>query len=108
MVPWKDGKANRGHSCVKGRFAWGYAQHQDRILKPMIRSAVSEPWREVSWDEAIAYTASAFRRIQAQYGTRAIGGIRSEEHTSELQSLMRNLYAVFRLKKKNITLPSKD
>src|SRR3546814_14136314 len=77
MVPWKDGKANRGHSCVKGRFAWGYAQHQDRILKPMIRSAVSEPWREVSWDEAIAYTASEFRRIQAQYGLRAIGAITS-------------------------------
>jgi formate dehydrogenase major subunit len=28
MVPWKDGKANRGHSCVKGRFAWGYAKHR--------------------------------------------------------------------------------
>ena len=37
MVPYKDGKANRGHSCVKGRFAWGYATHKDRILKPMIR-----------------------------------------------------------------------
>ena len=37
MVPYKDGKANRGHSCVKGRFAWGYANHRDRILKPMIR-----------------------------------------------------------------------
>ena len=34
MVPYKDGKANRGHSCVKGRFAWGYATHKDRILKP--------------------------------------------------------------------------
>ena len=37
MVPYKDGKANRGHSCVKGRFAWGYATHRERILKPMIR-----------------------------------------------------------------------
>ncbi len=37
MVPYKDGKANRGHSCVKGRFAYGYAQHKDRILSPMIR-----------------------------------------------------------------------
>ena len=35
MVPYRDGKANRGHSCVKGRFAWGYATHRDRILKPM-------------------------------------------------------------------------
>src|SRR3546814_7248585 len=90
MVPWKDGKANRGHSCVKGRFAWGYAQHQDRILKPMIRSAVSEPWREVSWDEAIAYTASEFRRIQAQYGTRAIGGITSSRCTKDWKSTRLN------------------
>src|SRR5262249_48436505 len=35
MVPYKDGKANHGHSCVKGRFAWGYATHKDRITKPM-------------------------------------------------------------------------
>ena len=38
MVPYKDGKANRGHSCVKGRFAWGYTTHKERILKPMIRA----------------------------------------------------------------------
>ena len=47
MVPWKDGKANRGHSCVKGRFAWGYSNHKDRILNPMIREKISDPWREV-------------------------------------------------------------
>jgi formate dehydrogenase major subunit len=58
MVPWKDGKANRGHSCVKGRFAWGYANHADRITRPMIREAITQPWREVSWDEAISFTAN--------------------------------------------------
>ena len=68
MVPYKDGKANRGHSCVKGRFAWGYATHQDRILKPMIRETITDPWREVVWDEAINYAASEFKRIQAKYG----------------------------------------
>ena len=47
MVPWKDGKANEGHSCVKGRFAWGYATHKDRITKPMIRAKITDPWREV-------------------------------------------------------------
>ncbi len=91
MVPWKDGKANRGHSCVKGRFAWGYAQHQDRILNPMIRASVSEPWREVSWDEAIAYTASEFRRIQGKYGTRSIGGITSSRCTNEETFLVQKL-----------------
>ncbi|EPR14967.1 formate dehydrogenase subunit alpha [Sphingobium indicum IP26] len=91
MVPWKDGKANRGHSCVKGRFAWGYAQHRDRILNPMIRASVDEPWREVSWEEAIAHTASEFRRIQAKYGTRSIGGITSSRCTNEETFLVQKL-----------------
>ena len=69
MTPHKDGKANHGHSCVKGRFAWGYAGHADRITQPMIRSSIHEPWQEVSWDEAIGHAAaSEFRRIQAKYG----------------------------------------
>ena len=91
MVPWKDGKANRGHSCVKGRFAWGYAQHKDRILNPMIRASVTEPWREVSWEEAIAHTASEFRRIQSAYGTRAIGGITSSRCTNEETFLVQKM-----------------
>ncbi|BBD96536.1 formate dehydrogenase subunit alpha [Sphingobium amiense] len=91
MVPWKEGKANRGHSCVKGRFAWGYAQHQDRVLNPMIRASVDEPWREVSWEEAIAYTASEFRRIQNKYGMRSIGGITSSRCTNEETFLVQKL-----------------
>ena len=43
MMPYKDGKANHGHSCVKGRFAWGYATHKDRITKPMIRAKITDP-----------------------------------------------------------------
>ncbi len=91
MVPWKDGKANRGHSCVKGRFAWGYAQHKERILNPMIRASVDEPWREVSWEEAIAHTASEFRRIQAKYCTRSVGGITSSRCTNEETFLVQKL-----------------
>ena len=68
MVPYKAGKANEGHSCVKGRFAYGYATHKDRILKPMIRERIEDPWREVSWGDAIAYAANEFRRIQGKYG----------------------------------------
>jgi hypothetical protein len=64
MVPWKHGKANRGHSCVKGRFAYGYATHQDRILHPMIRETIADPWREVSWDEAIGFAATRLRALQ--------------------------------------------
>ncbi|MEP7005176.1 MAG: formate dehydrogenase subunit alpha [Sphingomonas bacterium] len=91
MVPWKEGKANRGHSCVKGRFAWGYANHRERILNPMIRASVDQPWREVTWDEAIAHTASEFRRIQAKYGTRSVGGITSSRCTNEETYLVQKL-----------------
>ena len=91
MVPWKDGKANRGHSCVKGRFAWGYAQHQDRILKPMIRAAASDPWREVEWEEAFAYAASELKRISAKYGKQALGGITSSRCTNEETFLVQKL-----------------
>jgi formate dehydrogenase major subunit len=91
MVPYKDGKANRGHSCVKGRFAFGYATHKDRILKPMIRAKITDPWREVSWEEAIAYTASEFKRIQAKYGRSSIGGITSSRCTNEETFLVQKL-----------------
>ncbi|GAA0320322.1 formate dehydrogenase subunit alpha [Sphingomonas oligophenolica] len=91
MVPWKEGKANRGHSCVKGRFAWGYANHKERILNPMIRASIDEPWREVSWDEAIAHTAAEFRRIQSTYGKRSVGGITSSRCTNEETFLVQKL-----------------
>ncbi|MEZ0242443.1 MAG: formate dehydrogenase subunit alpha, partial [Sphingomonas sp.] len=91
MVPWKDGKANRGHSCVKGRFAWGYANHQERILNPMIRESIDQPWREVSWDEAFAHAASEIRRIQAKYGQNSVGGITSSRCTNEETFLVQKL-----------------
>ncbi len=91
MVPYKDGKANEGHSCVKGRFAWGYATHQDRMTKPMIREKITDPWREVSWDEAIGYAASEFKRIQAKYGRESVGAITSSRCTNEEVYLVQKL-----------------
>jgi formate dehydrogenase major subunit len=83
MVPAKDGGANEGHSCVKGRFAWGYATHADRVLTPMVRESVSDPWREVSWEEAIGYTARRLREIQAEHGVGSVGAITSSRCTNE-------------------------
>jgi formate dehydrogenase major subunit len=91
MVPWKDGKANRGHSCVKGRFAYGYSTHKDRITKPMIRAKISDPWREVSWEEAFSHINSEFRRIQYQYGKGSVGGITSSRCTNEETYLVQKL-----------------
>ncbi|TSP13049.1 formate dehydrogenase subunit alpha [Cupriavidus campinensis] len=91
MVPYKDGQANEGHACVKGRFAWGYATHKDRILKPMIRAKITDPWREVSWEEAIGYAAAQFKRIQAEHGKDSIGGIVSSRCTNEEGYLVQKL-----------------
>ncbi|HKP79343.1 MAG TPA: molybdopterin-dependent oxidoreductase, partial [Phenylobacterium sp.] len=91
MVPWKDGKANHGHACVKGRFAWGYATHKERVLEPMIRGSIEEPWRTVSWDEAIAHAASEFARIEAKYGAHAVGAITSSRCTNEETYLVQKM-----------------
>src|SRR6476620_3604299 len=91
MVPYKDGKANRGHSCVKGRFAWGYTTHKERILKPMIREDIADPWREVSWDEAFNFAAAKFKGIQQKHGRDAVGGITSSRCTNEETYLVQKL-----------------
>jgi formate dehydrogenase major subunit len=83
MTPYKDGGANQGHSCIKGRFAWGYASHKERVLDPMIRENTDDPWRKVSWDEAISYAAKRFKDIQEKYGRKSVGGITSSRCTNE-------------------------
>jgi formate dehydrogenase major subunit len=91
MVPNRKGHANQGHACVKGRFAYGYATHPDRVRTPLIRKSIHERWREVSWDEAIAYTASEFKRLQAKYGRFSVGGITSSRCTNEETFLVQKL-----------------
>ncbi len=83
MVPHKAGGANEGHSCVKGRFAFGYASHPDRVLTPMIRESITDDWRETTWEEAIGFTARRLREIQAEHGGGAIGAITSSRTTNE-------------------------
>ncbi len=91
MTPYKHGKANRGHSCVKGRFAYGYAAHSDRILNPMIRDSIDQPWKEVSWDEAIGFAAKKMRGIQEIHGKKSIGVITSSRCTNEETYLVQKL-----------------
>jgi formate dehydrogenase major subunit len=97
MVPDMAGGANEGHSCVKGRFAWGYASHKDRITSPMVRERITDPWREVSWEEAISFASSRFRAIQSSHGRGAIGGISSSRCTNEevyvVQKMVRAAFA---------------
>src|SRR5260370_29893685 len=91
MVTSKNGQATVGHAWLKGRFAWGYATHKDRITKAMIRAKITDPWREVSWEEALSYAASEFRRIQDKHGVDSIGGITSSRCTNEETYLVQKL-----------------
>ncbi|MDN3561261.1 formate dehydrogenase subunit alpha [Vreelandella neptunia] len=91
MVPYKGGDANHGHSCVKGRFAFGYTTHPDRLTTPMIRDSIDQPWREVSWEEAITFASSRLKAIQAEHGRESIGGITSSRCTNEETYLVQKL-----------------
>ncbi|PCJ19260.1 MAG: formate dehydrogenase subunit alpha [SAR86 cluster bacterium] len=91
MVPSKEGQANQGHSCVKGRFAFGYATHPDRVTTPMIRNSIEEPWTQVSWDEAVTFAADRIRAIQKQYGKDSVGGITSSRCSNEETYLVQKL-----------------
>ncbi|WP_420550546.1 formate dehydrogenase subunit alpha [Litorivicinus lipolyticus] len=91
MVPYKGGDANQGHSCVKGRFAFGYATHKDRIKTPMIRDSINEPWREVDWDTALQFAADKLKAVQAKHGRNSIGGITSSRCTNEETYLVQKL-----------------
>jgi formate dehydrogenase major subunit len=91
MTPSKGGMANEGHACVKGRFAFAYASHKDRITTPMIRDSIDEAWREVSWEKAIEFTAQRFRQIQDEYGRDSIGGITSSRCSNEETFLVQKL-----------------
>ena len=91
MTPDRAGQANEGHACIKGRFAFGYATHKDRITSPMIRDSIDDPWREVGWEEAIAFTAERLRAIQDTYGPDSIGGITSSRCTNEETYLVQKM-----------------
>jgi formate dehydrogenase major subunit len=76
---------------VKGRFAWGYATHKDRITKPMIRAKITDPWREGELGRGHRLRRREFRRIQAKYGKDAVGGITSSRCTNEETYLVQKL-----------------
>lgn len=96
MTPSRAGGANHGHACIKGRFAWGYATHPERVTQPLIRERIDEPWRAVGWDEAIAYAAAGLGKVQAQHGINAIGAIASSRCSNEEAYLVQKLVrAVF-------------
>jgi formate dehydrogenase major subunit len=80
-VPALDAPVNRGHACVKGRYAHGFVHADDRVHGPMVRDA--DGWRTVSWDEAIVAVASAFQRVLVRSGPSTVGVLGSARASNE-------------------------
>lgn len=81
ISPAEDGPANRGHTCLKGRFAHQYTRARDRLTAPLIREGGT--FRIGSWEEALDRTAGEFLRIKAEHGADAIAGLASSRATNE-------------------------
>ncbi len=76
-----DGPANRGHTCLKGRFAHQFTRSRDRLTAPLVRE--SGTFRIASWEEALDRVAEAFLSIKAEHGADAIAGLASSRATNE-------------------------
>src|SRR5215212_481777 len=73
ISPAMDGPANKGHTCVKGRFAHQFSRSRDRLTTPLVRE--SGGFRIASWEEAIDRIVEAFGTIKAEHGPDAIAGL---------------------------------
>jgi predicted molibdopterin-dependent oxidoreductase YjgC len=102
-----DGVVNKGNLCVKGRFGYDFIYNKKRVTVPLIRKTPQKPgerrqaferseWREVSWDEALDYTADRMVEIYQRDGARAMAAYLCAKATNEdnylLQKMMRSLF----------------
>lgn len=81
-----DADVNQGHTCLKGRYAFGFYNHPDRLRTPLIRK--NGELQPATWDEAYDYIAAKFTEIKSAYGPDAIAGISSARCTNEENYLM--------------------
>ncbi|MCF6346878.1 MAG: formate dehydrogenase subunit alpha [Flavobacteriaceae bacterium] len=82
----KTAEVNQGHTCLKGRFAFQFYNHPDRLREPLIKR--NGKFEVVTWDEAYDYIAKKLTQIKADYGKNSIGGISSSRATNEENYLM--------------------
>jgi formate dehydrogenase major subunit len=99
----RDGPANRGRLCVKGRFGYDYPRHVQRLTVPLIRRAgkpkgmgvnpadPSDTFREASWNEALDFAAAGLLRIKEHHGPRALAGFGSAKGSNEEAYLFQKL-----------------
>ncbi|MBX3646561.1 MAG: formate dehydrogenase subunit alpha [Rhodocyclaceae bacterium] len=95
----RDGPANHGRLCVKGRYGYDYARHPQRLLKPLIRkpraaksvSNTLADFREASWEEALDFAADGLKRILQRDGKQALAGFGSAKGSNEEAYLFQKL-----------------
>jgi formate dehydrogenase major subunit len=79
--PALDAPVNKGHLCVKGRYAHGFVDAPDRVTSPMIRRA--DGWEDVSWEEATTYVAGELGRMVGEHGPESVAVLGSARATNE-------------------------
>ena len=77
----KETEVNAGHTCIKGRYAFGFYDHPDRLRSPLIKR--DGKFEEVSWDDAYEYIKQKLEKIKNESGPDAIAGISSARCTNE-------------------------
>ena len=88
--PVEDAAVNRGHLCVKGRYAHNYHHASDRLTQPLKR--VGEQFQPISWEEALDLIAEQLLKIKASYGADALGAFSSSRSTNEAAYLLQKLF----------------
>ena len=87
-----DGPANEGALCVKGQFAFGFVQHDDRLKTPMIRGDDGN-LHPTDWDSALDRAATGLRTVVERHGREALYAIASgrapHEAAYTMQKMMR-------------------
>lgn len=81
IKPLLQASVGQGHLCVKGRYAFNFVHAADRITEPMIRN--NDGWLQVTWDDAISFTATRLQYLLEQYGPQSIGILGSARGTNE-------------------------
>ena len=104
-VEGRDGPANHGRLCVKGRYGFDYAHHSQRLTKPLIRRVdavktgdftmdpdrVMDVFREATWDEALEFASGKFKNIRDQHGKKSLAGFGSAKGSNEEAYLFQKL-----------------
>jgi len=85
-----DAEVNQGHTCLKGRYAFKFYDHPERLNSPMIKR--NGEFEKVSWDEAYDYIANKLTEFKDEYGPDSMAGISSARCTNEENYLMQKFF----------------